>query len=195
LSMYERKNEHRHHRKRPPIPTIFAATTKTSSDLVVAKEGEEDSSKGSSRKEAEKSKTSPADLSLLFPETTTKSGRAWRAEELRLKSMSDLHKLWFVLLAERNKLLSERFEARKHKRRMAGFERLRKVKQAMARIKTIITERQFQARKLGLPPHIIFEEILETSKLASAISPQGEDKKRKEEKEKSRLSKNSDDSL
>lgn len=54
-------------------------------------------------------------------------GRAWKASELRLKSTSDLQKLWFVLLKERNALYTVRYDCRVRKVTMPHPERLQKV--------------------------------------------------------------------
>ena len=69
------------------------------------------------------------------------TGRAWSASELRLKSLEELHALWFVLLRERNKLNSEREAARSQVRPMAAPHRLEKTRKSMARIKRILGER------------------------------------------------------
>lgn len=69
-------------------------------------------------------------------------GRAWKADELRIKSFEDLHKLWFVLLKERNLLATQKAEAQRLGQQWFGASRVFKMKLSMARIKTILLERQ-----------------------------------------------------
>lgn len=73
------------------------------------------------------------------------TGRAWKAQELRLKSFDDLHKLWYVLLKERNVLATQREEARRlklPKQLWTNQGRLKKCQKSMARIKCVLNERQ-----------------------------------------------------
>ena len=74
-------------------------------------------------------------------------GRSWKASELRLKSFEDLHKLWFLLIKERNMLLTEKNLARQNGEIMKGFSRFKKVKVSMARLKTVINERSREHKK------------------------------------------------
>ncbi|KAI8580787.1 hypothetical protein K450DRAFT_235976 [Umbelopsis ramanniana AG] len=79
-----------------------------------------------------------------LPEQTW-TGRSWKASELRLKSFDDLHKLWYVLLKERNVLATQREEARRlgiDKSTWTNAGRVRKCKKSMARIKFVLNERQ-----------------------------------------------------
>ncbi|ORY99100.1 mitochondrial 39-S ribosomal protein L47 (MRP-L47)-domain-containing protein [Syncephalastrum racemosum] len=76
---------------------------------------------------------------------SVETGRSWSAQELRNKSFDDLHKLWYVLLKERNVLATQRDEARRlglHKQVWDNGARYKKVRQSMARIKFVLTERQ-----------------------------------------------------
>ncbi|CDH50431.1 predicted protein [Lichtheimia corymbifera JMRC:FSU:9682] len=79
------------------------------------------------------------------------TGRAWKASELRLKSFEDLHKLWYVLLKERNVLATQREEAKRlgiTKELWTNAGRLKKCQKSMARIKFVLNERQREYEKL-----------------------------------------------
>ncbi|VEN38503.1 unnamed protein product [Callosobruchus maculatus] len=70
-----------------------------------------------------------------------KSGRSWKKEELRLKSNTDLHKLWYVLLKERNMLLTMEQEAKDQVRLFPSPERLDKVEDSMENLEAVVRER------------------------------------------------------
>ena len=72
----------------------------------------------------------------------TKCGRAWRAEELRLKKDDDLHKLWYVLLQEKNKLKSDSLMSIQMGQYFYGNSNLLKVRLSMARLLTVVNERK-----------------------------------------------------
>ncbi|XP_072897232.1 large ribosomal subunit protein uL29m [Hemitrygon akajei] len=81
-------------------------------------------------------------------EPTVKSGAPWTAKQLRLKSNEDLHKLWYVLLKEKNMLLTIEQEAKRQRLQMPSPERLKKVERSMTRIDTIVQEREMALRLL-----------------------------------------------
>ncbi|RYR68773.1 hypothetical protein Ahy_A03g015245 isoform B [Arachis hypogaea] len=68
-------------------------------------------------------------------------GRGWKASELRLKSWDDLHKLWYVLLKEKNMLMTQRQMLNSQNLRFPNPERIPKVRKSMCRIKQVLTER------------------------------------------------------
>ncbi|KAL0356004.1 UNVERIFIED_CONTAM: 39S ribosomal protein L47, mitochondrial [Sesamum radiatum] len=71
-------------------------------------------------------------------------GRSWKASELRLKSWDDLHKLWYVLLKEKNMLMTQRQMLHAQNLRFPNPERLPKVRKSMCRIKHVLTERAME---------------------------------------------------
>lgn len=70
-----------------------------------------------------------------------RSGRSWRLDELRIKSNSDLHKLWYVLLKEKNMLLTMEHECDRVCELFPNPERIDKVQESMDNIETIVRER------------------------------------------------------
>lgn len=70
-----------------------------------------------------------------------KSGRSWTKDDLRIKSNSDLHKLWYVLLKERNMLLTMEEDAKTECRLFPSPERLDKVEESMENLESVVRER------------------------------------------------------
>lgn len=70
------------------------------------------------------------------------TGRCWTAPELRRKSFEDLHRLWFVLLKEKNLLLTQQHEATRLSINWLHQPRLDNVFRSMARIKSVLSERK-----------------------------------------------------
>eukprot|EP00210_Caulerpa_lentillifera_P006667 g6370.t1 len=68
-------------------------------------------------------------------------GKEWTAALLRMKSWTDLHKLWYVLLKERLMLKSEFLRYKSVGEKMQNPERYRYVRKSMCRIKQVLTER------------------------------------------------------
>ncbi|XP_022135437.1 39S ribosomal protein L47, mitochondrial [Momordica charantia] len=71
-------------------------------------------------------------------------GRSWKASELRLKSWDDLNKLWYVLLKEKNMLMTQRQMLHAQNLRFLNPERIPKVRKSMCRIKQVLTERAIE---------------------------------------------------
>ncbi|XP_021888293.1 39S ribosomal protein L47, mitochondrial-like [Carica papaya] len=71
-------------------------------------------------------------------------GRSWKASELRLKSWDDLHKLWYVLLKEKNMLMTQYQMLHSQNLRFPNPERIPKVRKSMCRIKHVLTERAIE---------------------------------------------------
>ncbi|KAI4465219.1 ribosomal protein l47 mitochondrial-related [Holotrichia oblita] len=70
-----------------------------------------------------------------------KTGRSWKLEELRIKSNSDLHKLWYILLKEKNMLLTMEHESNENMVLFPSPERLDKVEESMENLEAVVRER------------------------------------------------------
>ncbi|NXE73075.1 RM47 protein, partial [Cochlearius cochlearius] len=76
------------------------------------------------------------------------TGDAWNIKQLRGKSSEDLHKLWYVLLKEKNMLLTLEQESKRQLRPMPSPERLEKVEKSMKNIDLVVREREIALRLL-----------------------------------------------
>lgn len=85
-------------------------------------------------------------------EQTVRSGRPWRIDELRLKSNSDLHKLWFVLYKERNMLYTMEEACKAESETFPSPERIDKVEESMANLENVVRERNQAYWKLEVSP-------------------------------------------
>ncbi|KOC68878.1 39S ribosomal protein L47, mitochondrial [Habropoda laboriosa] len=68
-------------------------------------------------------------------------GRAWRKDELRLKNNEELHKLWFVLLKERNMLLTMEEIYKQEWKYFPNPERIDKIEDSMSNLESVVRER------------------------------------------------------
>lgn len=68
-------------------------------------------------------------------------GRQWSKDELRLKSNSDLHKLWYILYKERNMLMTMGHAYHEAAEPMPNPERLDKVEESMENLEYVVRER------------------------------------------------------
>ncbi|XP_065355096.1 large ribosomal subunit protein uL29m [Calliphora vicina] len=76
-----------------------------------------------------------------WSENEVKVGRAWKLDELRIKSNKELHQLWFVLLKERNMLLTMEHECNDQMELFPSPDRLDKVKISMENLEAVVRER------------------------------------------------------
>jgi len=70
-----------------------------------------------------------------------KTGRSWKLEELRIKSNADLHKLWFVLLKERNMLKTMEHACKEESEMFPSPERIDKIEESMENLEKVVKER------------------------------------------------------
>lgn len=88
------------------------------------------------------------DIKKNWNEHIIKVGRAWKLDELRIKSNADLHKLWYVLLKERNMLYTMEHECNENVRLFPSPERIDKVQDSMNNIEKVVRERNIAYYRL-----------------------------------------------
>ncbi len=127
---------------------------------------------------------------IVLNKITRKTGRSWRVNDLRIKSDSDIHKLWYVLLKEKLALQSEEYKLAQNTQISKKITTdLNKVKTSMRRVKSIVTEREllrndfmmfmefYYIRKKQINENYMIGDITKRSKYDMKIEPMLEGKK------------------
>ncbi|XP_064599284.1 large ribosomal subunit protein uL29m-like [Liolophura sinensis] len=101
----------------------------------------------------------------LWTESEITCGRPWKLDELRIKSNEDLHKLWYVLLKERNMLMTMEHEYKRACELFPSPERLDKVDESMKNLLSVVDERNeaynlLETGKTGKPEIVEDRNIL-----------------------------------
>lgn len=103
----------------------------------------------------------------MLTEKSRLAGRSWTSFELRRKSFEELHALWYVLLRERNVLLTQREEARRLRVDLTGFtavpEKLRMVRSSFFLREIGDGRRRQMRREARRPSENVVERIVQVS--------------------------------
>ncbi|CAD5210698.1 unnamed protein product [Bursaphelenchus okinawaensis] len=121
------------------IRGISRSSRLLSDDLKVAEPDENGEEKTNFRVLHEFLDTDNFGIEELRPKD--RPGREWTLNELRLKSNSDLHKLWYVLLKERNMLMTMKAACEKRGLYFANPERMDRVEESMENLQEVVHER------------------------------------------------------
>eukprot|EP00162_Nutomonas_longa_P003212 comp13901_c0_seq1/m.19654 comp13901_c0_seq1/g.19654 ORF comp13901_c0_seq1/g.19654 comp13901_c0_seq1/m.19654 type:complete len:199 (-) comp13901_c0_seq1:27-623(-) len=107
---------------------------------------QEEKEKSANQRAVEQFYSEPSDI----PKESLKAtqfGREWSCQLLRNKSFEDLHKLHYVLLKEKNALLTEQLSMSQLGKPMVRKTRLSSVDTSMRNIATVIAERNREYKK------------------------------------------------
>uniref|UniRef100_A0A1E1X9U2 Large ribosomal subunit protein uL29m n=1 Tax=Amblyomma aureolatum TaxID=187763 RepID=A0A1E1X9U2_9ACAR len=93
-----------------------------------------------------------------------RAGKSWSKDELRIKSNSDLHKLWYILLKEKNMLLTMEEAAKREAELFPNPERIDKVKESMTNLEAVVRERNeayflLETGETGEQPSVLKENL------------------------------------
>lgn len=97
------------------------------------------------------------DLEKNYGAKKVRTGRPWSMDDLRFKSNTDLHKLWYILFKERNMLYTMQEACVSAAEAFPSPERIDKVEESMANLENVVRERNKAYWQLEVSPQITGE--------------------------------------